>query len=549
MKARGYIRVSHKEQVDGHSLEAQRASIETLCQQRGWTLERIYVDAGRSAKKDSCRPAFEQMLADARAGQFEVLVVDKIDRFYRHLRGCLTSLDVLNSSHVLFVAVKEQLDFTTPWGKLALTLLGMLAEIFIDNLRQETHKGKYQRAREGLLNGNLPLGYCNGLCRQCTDLNGPGYCPHVDEPNRGNGKVSVRHPIDSGVIIMIYETYAQGTYTDSDVAHRINAATFSGPGGQPMHYRPRGKSRELAQPFSKDTIRDILQRVSYTGKVTFRGQDADGHLDRSRPLEEFAGLHPKLISPELYARCKAVRKTLGHKPRQRDGRPSFSYPLSGLLRCGQCGGSMRGTSADGRRYYVCANGRKLKGACPQKPVLAEAQEKALLDVIAHLPFPEDCEAAAMAEVFSPAEAEARRAAEQLWVQRRARALELYLAGQIDKERLGLEQAECLRQISLLHPSEVSAILVSVQTARTLPTQWAGASDLNKRELLRSVVSAVRLHTQGLRLESVMLAAPLYVVLHRKSGPDEHRVPRYTLLRPGTLPKEALLLIEHGLSMP
>jgi len=54
---------------------------------------------------------------------------------------------------VSFASVQEQLDFTTPWGKLMLTVLGTLAEIYLDNLRQETRKGKLQRARQGFLAG------------------------------------------------------------------------------------------------------------------------------------------------------------------------------------------------------------------------------------------------------------------------------------------------------------------------------------------------------------------------------------------------------------
>jgi site-specific DNA recombinase len=57
-----------------------------------------------------------------------------------------------------FASVQERLDFTSPWGKLMLTVLGILAEIYLDNLRQETLKGKHQRAREGLWNGLPPYG-------------------------------------------------------------------------------------------------------------------------------------------------------------------------------------------------------------------------------------------------------------------------------------------------------------------------------------------------------------------------------------------------------
>lgn len=64
-----------------------------------------------------------------------MVIVDKVDRFYRHLGGLLKALDELNS-HGAFASVQEHLDFTSPWGKLMLTVLGMLAEIYIDNVRR-----------------------------------------------------------------------------------------------------------------------------------------------------------------------------------------------------------------------------------------------------------------------------------------------------------------------------------------------------------------------------------------------------------------------------
>ena len=164
-RAVGYRRVSMREQVDGHSLDAQENHIRQYAHNQGWLMQQVYTDAGLSAKKDSERPALTQLLADAQAGQFDVIIVDKIDRFYRHLGGLLVALDQLNNCGVALVSVQEHLDFTTPWGKLMLTVLGTLAEIYIDNLKQETRKGKKQRAREGLWNGNFPFGYCLASAR------------------------------------------------------------------------------------------------------------------------------------------------------------------------------------------------------------------------------------------------------------------------------------------------------------------------------------------------------------------------------------------------
>ena len=146
LRAVGYRRVSTREQLDGFSLDAQANSIRRYTSDRGWKLVNIYTDAGISAKKDSRRPQLARLMEDAKEGQFDVVVVDKIDRFYRHLNGLLNALDQLNELKVTFVSVQERIDFTTPWGKLTLTILGMLAEIYIDNLRQETQSGKLQRA-------------------------------------------------------------------------------------------------------------------------------------------------------------------------------------------------------------------------------------------------------------------------------------------------------------------------------------------------------------------------------------------------------------------
>ena len=136
LRAVGYRRVSSQEQTEGHSLDAQTTHIQNFVQTQGWNLVQLYTDAGISAKKGSHRPAFEQLLRDARKGMFDVVVVDKIDRFYRHLGGLLTTLDQFNGMGVSLASVQEKLDFTTPWVKLMLTVLGMLAEIYIDNVRR-----------------------------------------------------------------------------------------------------------------------------------------------------------------------------------------------------------------------------------------------------------------------------------------------------------------------------------------------------------------------------------------------------------------------------
>ncbi|RMH44574.1 MAG: recombinase family protein, partial [Gammaproteobacteria bacterium] len=201
VRAVGYRRVSMREQVDGHSLDAQEVNIRQYADSHQWHLVEIYTDAGISAKKGSHRPALERLMADAQAGRFEIVIVDKIDRFYRHLSGLLSALDKLNTWNVSFVSVQEQLDFTTVWGKLTLTVLGILAEIYLDNLRQETRKGKLQRARKGLWNGNIPFGYCRGNCLTCNIPNGKDYCPDFGKTDKTeNPDELVFHPVEKVIV-------------------------------------------------------------------------------------------------------------------------------------------------------------------------------------------------------------------------------------------------------------------------------------------------------------------------------------------------------------
>jgi DNA invertase Pin-like site-specific DNA recombinase len=222
LRAVGYRRVSMREQVEGFSLDVQENNIKRYIEGRGWQLVDIYVDAGISAKKGSYRPAFERLVKDAGERKFDVVVVDKIDRFYRHLNGLLAMLDTLNSYGVSFASVQEQLDFTSPWGKLMLTVLGTLAEIYIDNLRQEVQKGKRQRARQGLWQGAIPYGYCNGLCSKCNDPNGKYYCPEFGQPDKSDGRSLIPHPIESQVVQQVFAWYVTGQESDRTITDKLH---------------------------------------------------------------------------------------------------------------------------------------------------------------------------------------------------------------------------------------------------------------------------------------------------------------------------------------
>lgn len=151
-----------------------------------------------------------------------MVMVFYLSRLYRKLEPLLSTLKFLRDCNVSFVSVNENMDFTTRWGKLILNILGTLAEIYVDELSETTSQGKLQRARNGLYNGSIPLGYCNGLCGNCTDLNGPGYCPHVGEKDRSDGKILIPHPIDAVGLRRMFKLSGNDGYSDRRIAGYLN---------------------------------------------------------------------------------------------------------------------------------------------------------------------------------------------------------------------------------------------------------------------------------------------------------------------------------------
>ena len=138
MRAALYARVSSEEQVEGYSIDAQRRAFATLVKDKQWTVYQEYIDEGKSASSDNItnRPAFKEMIDDALAHRYDVLIVHKLDRFARNLRLTLEYFDKLATAGVTLISINEQMDFSTPSGKVHLALLGAFAQYYSDNLQQ-----------------------------------------------------------------------------------------------------------------------------------------------------------------------------------------------------------------------------------------------------------------------------------------------------------------------------------------------------------------------------------------------------------------------------
>jgi len=502
-----------REQVDGHSLDAQTNNIQTYADGQGWKLVKIYTDAGISAKQGSYRPALEELIQAAKTGEFDVVIVDKIDRFYRYLNGLLTALDMLNTWNVSFVSVHEKLDFTTPWGKLMLTVLGMLAEIYIDNLSRETTKGKLQRARDGYWNGNPPFGYCRGLCSNCKNPNGKGYCPDFGKADKSKDNILVPHSIEGLVVTRVFEWYLSGDYSDSKIATKLNSSHHQFADGTLLPLRHRGTpGRSEPGKFSASYVRGILGRIFYTGKVPYYSVDNNGKSRKRKEPQLFDGKHPAIIDEDVFYKVQELRETLAPFPRHRQGTPARVYPLTGVLLCGYCGGRFRGSTFRRGRFYRDANQTEHVVDCEQPLVKAYAIEKQLVDFLHSTMSSKN-----LMEKLVSVECLLQQSEDRLH-----RAKILYLAGDIGKDIFDAEKERCEYARDSLHIQNPSAIIASIGEACQQLGGWNELQDIKKKRLVRLVLE--RAYVQGeaiLALQPSFAFAPLLNqdILGCNSGPD------------------------------
>jgi DNA invertase Pin-like site-specific DNA recombinase len=95
---------------------------------RGWQLAGEYVDVGISGAKEK-RPELDRLMADAHRRRFDVVAVWKFDRFARSVSHLLRALETFRALGIEFVSLSEQIDTSTPMGKMVFTILGSVAEL------------------------------------------------------------------------------------------------------------------------------------------------------------------------------------------------------------------------------------------------------------------------------------------------------------------------------------------------------------------------------------------------------------------------------------
>jgi DNA invertase Pin-like site-specific DNA recombinase len=140
-----YARVS----TEGQDPEVQLVALRAHAARRGWPVVEEFVDRGVSGATER-RPALDRLMKAAWAGHFQVVLVWRFDRFARSVKHLVTALETFRGLQVGFVSLQEQLDTSTPIGQAMFTIIGAMAQLERDIIRERVKAGLAQARAKGV---------------------------------------------------------------------------------------------------------------------------------------------------------------------------------------------------------------------------------------------------------------------------------------------------------------------------------------------------------------------------------------------------------------
>jgi site-specific DNA recombinase len=364
-----YARYSSENQRAA-SIEDQTEVCRRYIERHGWTLLRVYTDAALSGAS-RFRPGYQQLLSDLHRDQFDVVVVEALDRLGRKLADVADLYD-----RCTFAGVKL---FTVNVGEITamhVGMLGTMAQLFLADLREKTWRGQLGRALQGKIPGGKAYGY------DVVDT-GP--------KARAAGERRINEA-EAAVVRRIFREFADG-HSPRAIARQLNRDGIPGPGG-----RPWGDTTIRGQA---DRGTGLLNNALYVGRLEWnrcgyiKDPRTGKRVARPNPSEKWEVAevpHLRLIEDALWNRVKARQKEVrieigrdaGGNALNRAHRRRFL--LSGLLVCGACGGAYTIVGLD---RYGCAT-RRSKGTCSNALVIGrqEAEERVLAGLKDRMMAPE-----------------------------------------------------------------------------------------------------------------------------------------------------------------
>lgn len=311
-----YIRVSTERQVEeGFSLEAQRDILLDVAHRKGLELYREYSDPGVSGGSFK-RPGIQMLIQDMKAKKFDTLIVHKLDRLSRNMGDLYGFIDLVNRLDVRFIIAaqgSEEIDTRSPMGKAFLYFSGIWAEMYLDNLREETLKGLTKKIQLGGKHvSRPPLGYTFDH----------EYKLVIEEE-------------EAKLVREVFHLFVSKGWGVTKIAKHMNEFSTTKEGGK----------------WDNKNVRNILTNPTYAGYNHFK---PDHWSEDKRIIVD--GEHEPIVERDVFEKVKNMRerRSEGHMSRR-----SFEYPYGGIVKCWKCGATYTGNTSvqKGKPYrsYRCLN--------------------------------------------------------------------------------------------------------------------------------------------------------------------------------------------------
>ena len=384
IKVAGYVRVSTAIQVEeGESLTTQKQQIADYVKSKeNWELINIYSDEGLSGSKIEYRTNFQQMIKDAKQGQFSIIVFTKFSRFARNARDFHNQSYELNKCGVSLASTKENIDPTTHTGKMMIGLLALFAEWEHETIREQMYENKMIRWRgKKTFLGITPFGYTWNKAKMILEVN--------------DKEKEIYH--------RIVNMYMSQNMAFRDIAVKLNAE-----GLITTRIKKDGSERKRANWYSS-TISYLLKNPCYYGhyvvnKVVYEDGKNGAGTSRSKKLKPesenitfpIEALINKAEWDRIQARTKFKKVQTKHT-----GEHTNKFFLRDVVVCNRCGSKMNKRFGSKRkddsinRYYSCywssTSKKNLEGHREHKCTLpnikaAEIENRVWADIIMKFSF-------------------------------------------------------------------------------------------------------------------------------------------------------------------
>jgi DNA invertase Pin-like site-specific DNA recombinase len=233
MRVALYARYSSEGQREA-SIEDQFRNCEAYAARHNWSISQRYQDKGISGTKDETgRHGYAAMLQGARANEFDVLLVDDLSRLSRDSMKTEEVRRLFVYLGIRLIGISDGIDTTNKGHKALSGFKGLMNDIFLDDLREKTHRGLMGQALKGNNCGGRVYGY-NHL---------PVYHP-TDRDEYGRPRIlAVRRQVDEGQaqwVRQVFSWYAEGR-SPRDIADELNRRQVPAPGAAYRRKHPTSR--------------------------------------------------------------------------------------------------------------------------------------------------------------------------------------------------------------------------------------------------------------------------------------------------------------------